>query len=436
MSAGDVYFASLRVGGVSVDVDGGLGFSYDPDWQATPGAFPISLSMPLGDDIYPSHVISPWLANLLPEEEQLDVLTRSLGRSRADVLGLLSEIGGDTAGALSFGQPSDPVAWRYVPLTEFYGTGDPDEALEKHFEDLEQRPFLAGEEGIRLSLAGGQKKTALAVLDSEGRPVLRLPEKGDQLALPLAGAPSTIILKPDNPRLSGITENEIYCLRLAGAIGLRAAEASIIATAKRAAICVLRYDRRVTRSGDIQRIHQEDFAQANSLPPVQKYEHGNVRGLSLQEILDTGRQLGPRSALDLLDQVIFNILVANTDAHAKNYSLLLPLKESPRLAPLYDVSTVLGWPAVVQKHAQHLAGKRRRPGEMAAHHWEMIARTSGFRPADVQDRVQELVDRMVAAREGGVGDVASLNSVSIRYLEQAAEMIEQNALHIAGRLPR
>ena len=197
---------------------------------------------------------------------------------------------------------------------------------------------------------------------SEGRPVLRLPEKGDQLALPLAAAPSTIILKPDTPRLSGITENEVYCLRLAGAIGLRAAEASIVATAKRAAICVLRYDRRVTRSGDIQRIHQEDFAQANSLPPVQKYEHGNVRGLSLQEILDTGRQLGPRSALDLLDQVIFNILVANTDAHAKNYSLLLPLKESPRLAPLYDVSTVLGWPAVVQKHAQHLAGKRRRPG--------------------------------------------------------------------------
>ena len=73
---------------------------------------------------------------------------------------------------------------------------------------------------------------------------------------------------------------------------------------------------------------------------------------------------------------------------------------------------------------------------MAAHHWEMIARTSGFRPADVQDRVQELVDRMVAAREGSVGDVASLNSVSIRYVEQAAEMIEQNALHIAGRLPR
>lgn len=436
MSTVDVYFARFRVGGIAVGAEGELAFAYDPAWLATSGAFPVSLSMPVGPRVYPSDVISPWLANLLPEEEQLDMLTRSLGRSRADTLGLLSDIGGDTAGALSFGAPSEPSAWRYTPLTGFYGTDDPGAALERHFADLDQRPFLAGEDGVRLSLAGGQKKTALAVLDAGGRPVLRLPGPGDRLAIPQAGAPSTVILKPDNPRLPGITENEVYCLHLAAAIGIPAAQAGVIATPARSAICTLRYDRRLTRSGGIQRVHQEDFAQANSLPPGRKYERGSVPGLSLHALLETGRRLGPRGALGLLDQVIFNILVANTDGHAKNYSLLLPLRDGPRLAPLYDVSTVLPWPHVVQTFAQALAGKRRKPGDMAARHWEVIAETSGFRPADVMERVQQLVDRMVAERVETAGRVSALPGVTPGHVEEAAALIEANALRIAGRLPR
>ena len=436
MNAVDVHFARFLVGSIGVSQEGGLSFSYDPAWQATPGAFPISLSMPIGPADYPSKIISPWLANLLPEEEQLDMLTRSLGRSRADILGLLSDIGGDTAGALSFGEPSDPAAWRYTPLTKFYGTEDPGDALERHFVDLNHRPFLAGEDGVRLSLAGGQKKTALAVLDADGNPVLRLPGKGDQLAVPQAGAPSTVIIKPDNPRLPGITENEVYCLRLAAAIDIPAAEAGIIATPARTAVCVLRYDRRLTRTRGIQRVHQEDFAQANSLPPGRKYEHGTVPGLSLHQVLETGRRLGPRSALGLLDRVIFNILIANTDGHAKNYSLLLPLREGPRLSPLYDVSTVLFWPNVVQKFAQHLAGKRRKPGDTAARHWEVIAETSGFRPGDVMDRVQQLADRMVAARVDTAREVTSSPGATVGYVEKVAGLIETNALRVVGRLSR
>ncbi|WP_083191441.1 HipA N-terminal domain-containing protein [Salipiger sp. CCB-MM3] len=157
MSEVEVYFGRLLVGRIGVAPEGDLSFSYEPAWRATEGTFPISLSMPIKTASYPSNIISPWLANLLPEEEQLDMLTRSLGRSRADILGLLSDIGGDTAGALSFGEPSDPTAWQYSPLTEFYGTKDAAEALEKHIADLDHRPFLAGEEGVRLSLAGGQK---------------------------------------------------------------------------------------------------------------------------------------------------------------------------------------------------------------------------------------------------------------------------------------
>lgn len=429
-----VWFGDLNVGDITVAAEGSLAFGYSEKWLATRGAFALSRTMPLRAAPFDSEIISPWLANLLPEERQLAVLTRTLGLDRADTLALLNEIGGDTAGALSFGVRSARSEWAYAPLTEFYGIEDPQKALERHFEDLKDRPFLAGAEGVRLSLAGGQEKSALAVLDAKGDPVLRLPQDGDLLAIPLHGAPSTVILKPDNPLLPGIVENETYCLRLAQAVGIKTAEVTILPAGTRKAICVLRYDRRVNRSNELQRIHQEDFAQANGVPPGRKYERGTLPGPDLTTLLGTAGHLPPKDALSLLDQLIFNILVANTDAHAKNYSLLLHVGGETRLAPLYDVSCVLPWPKVVQYFAQNIAGKKRKPGDVDARHWDAIAQASNYRPADVRKRVQELVDSLIARRVAVTDAVAALPGSTSGYVEETAELIEGNALRIGGRL--
>ncbi len=429
-----IWFDDLAVGQVDVEADGSLSLRYADRWLQTAGAFPLSVTMPLRAEPYPSDVISPWLANLLPEEEQLQMLTRSLGLDQADVLAVLAEIGGDTAGALSFGASTDRALWAYRPLTSFYDTADPRLALERHFEDLGRRPFLVGEEGVRQSLAGGQKKSALAVLAPDGAPVLRLPQEGDVLAIPLNGAPSTLIVKPDNPNLPGITENEVWCLRMAQAIGIEAAQATILQSSKRTAIGVLRYDRRLGRTGQLLRLHQEDFAQANGLPPGRKYERSTLRGLDLKTLLETGRHVSASAALALLDQVIFNILVANTDAHAKNYSLILPVGAAPRLAPLYDVSTVLSWPHVVKTYAQYIDGKKRNPDMVAGRHWEAIAREIGYRPTDVKNHVQQIVDAMVANRAKITAEVTALPGATEGYVVQTAEAIEENALRMAGRL--
>ena len=429
-----IWFDDLAVGQVDVAADGSLSLRYEDRWLQTAGAFPLSVTMPLRAEPYPSVVISPWLANLLPEEEQLQILTRSLGLDQADVLAVLAEIGGDTAGALSFGASTDRALWAYTPLTTFYDTPDPRLALERHFEDLGRRPFLVGEEGVRQSLAGGQKKSALAVLGPDGAPVLRLPQEGDVLAIPLNGALSTLIVKPDNPNLPGITENEVWCLRMAQAIGIEAAQATILQSSKRTAIGVLRYDRRVGRSGQLLRLHQEDFAQANGLPPGRKYERGTLPGLDLKSLLETGRHVSATDALALLDQVIFNILAANTDAHAKNYSLILPVGAPPRLAPLYDVSTVLSWPHVVKTYAQFIDGKKRNPDMVAGRHWEAIAREIGYRPTDVKNRVQQIVDAMVANRAKVTEEVTALPGATEGYVVQTAEAVEENALRMAGRL--
>ncbi|NOX41748.1 MAG: type II toxin-antitoxin system HipA family toxin, partial [Alphaproteobacteria bacterium] len=268
---------------------------------------------------------------------------------------------------------------------------------------------------------------------SDGQPKLGLPSDGDSLAIPMNGAPSTIIIKPDNLNLEGIVENEAYCLTLARLIGIPTAEVGIINAEGRTALAITRYDRKMRKNGSIRRLHQEDFTQANGIFPHQKYEQGTVAGLNMATLLRTGQHLPAGDALKLHDQVIFNILVANTDAHAKNYSMIL--SGGPALAPLYDVSSVLIWDHVNQYHAQKLAGRKRKPEDMARRHWDQIAKGAGLSPRGVRLRVQELVDTMVAARVEATAIVSDQQGAVSKVVEHVAVLIEENALRIAGRLP-
>ncbi|MFC3612918.1 type II toxin-antitoxin system HipA family toxin [Lutimaribacter marinistellae] len=427
-----VFYERFAVGSIHLSATGELSFEYDPRWLGTRGNFPLSVTLPLQPGRFTDEVITPWLANLLPEEEQLVAMSRALGLATSDALAILREIGGDTAGAISIGEPSIRKDWIYTSLQDHYGRITESEALARHFEDLGKRPFLAGEDGVRLSLAGGQKKTALAVLDQDGKPKLGLPQLTDLLAIPKKGAPSTIIIKPDNPRLPGIVENEAYCMTLADLIGLPVAECTILDAGGRTALAIARYDRVLRSDGALRRLHQEDFAQANGIYPGQKYEKGTVPGLDMAGLLLTGRHLPPIDALALHDQAIFNLLVANTDAHAKNYSMLLGNELS--MAPLYDVSSVLPWEHVNQYHAQKIAGKRRKPADVAPQHWDEMARSAGLNASALRRRAGELIDAMVANRVEATERISSLPGTTPEMVEYVAELVEGNALRIGGRL--
>jgi serine/threonine-protein kinase HipA len=429
-----VYYEAYQVGGLTLGQQGAISFSYDSRWLDTSGIFPISLSMPLGAEPYGSEIVHPWLANLLPEEHQLAALAKIIGVDRNDTVAVLREIGGDTAGALSFGEPSLRENWTYTTLEAFYGEKTPDKALLKHFEDLKVRPFLVGEDGIRLSLAGGQQKTALTVLGPDGVPRLGLPAKDDALAIPRNGAPSTLIIKPDNPNVPGIVENEAYCLALASAIGIEAVETQILKAGDRNALAVARYDRDRARDGRIRRRHQEDFAQANRVFPTSKYEMGTFPGPSLQTLFLTGQNLPSRDALRLLDKVIFNIVVANTDAHAKNYSLLLTGERA--LAPFYDVSCVLPWKdnQINQNFAQKISGKKRRPGDTHGRHWDAMAESAGYNARETRRRVEAIVDSIVREGPKVMAQVADQPAAVAALIQQAHECVERNALKIVRQL--
>ena len=274
----EVHHGERVVGQIALLTSGRIQFRYDATWLESEGNFPLSVTLPLGSTVHGDEVIMPWLANLLPEAEQLTALARNLGLSTSDALAILRRIGGDTAGAISIGSPSRRAEWSYELLSARHAVESDEEALAAHFRDIGRKPFLAGEDGVRLSLAGGQSKTVLAVLDVEGRSRIGLPRSNDRLAVPKSGAPSTLIVKPGNRYLPGIVENEAYCLALAEIVGLPVAESAIVRAGRDTALAVVRYDRESCSDGSVRRLHQEDLAQANGMFPGQKYEQGSVPG--------------------------------------------------------------------------------------------------------------------------------------------------------------
>ena len=403
-----VYFEDHLVGTISTGADG-ASFAYENAWQELRGAFPVSVTMPLSQKEVKPETFTPWAANLLPEAAQLAAVGRHLGVAPGDVIGLLSQIGRDTAGALSFGERGSTTSdgWRLV---------ENEAALQRIIDELPNKPFLAGDDGVSMSLAGVQSKVAVAV-DGSG-----------SIYIPLNGSPSTHILKPDSERLWGSVENEAFCLKLAELCGLPVATFTIGRAGPRKYLLVARYDRQ-QRDDHWRRLHQEDFCQAFGKPPSAKYERNQtgVRGPTLVDMITLGRaRMRPRDILSLLDLAIFNILVCNTDAHAKNYSILIRGRAGVSFAPAYDIMCAEPYEGVTRNLAQRIAGKNR--GEhIKRRHWERFFKEAGLGVRASLDRVSRLANAVIdwapAARE----HVAAMPAVEEAMLQECEESVVRRA---------
>lgn len=399
-----VYYETRIVGHI---LDG-RAFRYEAAWTTLRGAFPISLRMPLATRDHASDVFLPWIVNLLPEAAQLRAVGTRLGAAPEDSVAILGEIGRDTAGALSIGRPgsAEPGHLRTI------GTGD---ALERIIDELPRKPFLAGEDGVSMSLAGVQTKLGVA-LDGDGR-----------LAIPLDGAPSTHILKPDSTSLFGGVQNEALCLTLARRMGLGVPRVTTGKAGRRSYFLIERYDR--LRQGDRwRRLHQEDFCQALGLPPAAKYEVNQTgfKGPTIADMLAVVRRhMAAPDILRLVDHVTLNVICCNTDAHAKNYSLMISARGAS-LAPIYDVMCAAAWDGVTRNLAQKIAGKNR--GEhLKRRHWEAFARECGLNPTRLTARIGALC--RLAAKEvpAAAAEVEAMPAGGHPLLARFVEAIEGRA---------
>lgn len=379
----DIYLHRNLVGKLVQDEDGVVLFNYVPEWLGNPLATPLSHSLPLAEKQFGSKECRGFFAGILPEQHKREVIAKNLGISAKNDFAMLDKIGGECAGAVTFlpeGQEPPAQEHNYKLLSP--------EALAEILRTLPRRPLLAGQEGIRLSLAGAQDKIAVHVSDGG-------------ISIPLNGAPSTHILKPAiNRDFEGVVHDEAFCMKLAREVGINAAHVEINKVADIDFLLVERYDRRVTRDEKtgaeiLLRVHQEDFCQALGIVPERKYQ--SEGGPSLKDCFNLVREVSSVPVLDLnalIDAVIFNFLAGNNDAHGKNFSLLYSGGQT-RLAPLYDIVSTAYYPELSSKMAMKIGGEYKSK-DVTSLNFEGMAKKTGLAVPMVKRRVLELSEQVVS----------------------------------------
>ena len=369
------YLAGERTGRLLLKPNGNMQFRYDEDY----GGPQISQAMPVQAEAHPHAACHAVFGGLLVEGDAREAVARNLGISAGNDYGLLAELGGDCAGAITLippgvDLPSEP---RSRNLSE--------EELEQTIRELPLRPLGADpKRGIRLSLAGAQPKLPVIVDD-------------DGVSLPLnAAAATTHIIKPEPVAFPGLVAIEAFCMELARSVGL--AVASVEKRQTRSGhpyLLVERYDRDPTAE-PIRRLHQEDLCQALGRPSDRKYQ--DEGGPSVEEAVSLLRKASAVPARDLPTfwrALTFNWLIGNCDAHGKNYSLLYD-SGAPTLAPLYDLVSTTSYERLTTRLAMSIDGAR-AIGEVNEEAWSRLAALVGLGDRFQRATRLELAERAVSA---------------------------------------
>jgi serine/threonine-protein kinase HipA len=350
--------------------------------------------MPIAAKEHGRAAVEAFLWGLLPDNEQ--VLARWAAKfqvSARNVFALISHVGEDCAGAVQF-----VTAERLEGLRS--GKEDKVEWLDEAELAKRLRALREDHAAWRLprdtgqfSLAGAQPKTALLL-------------QNDRWGIPSGRIPTTHILKPPTGHFDGHAENEHICLMLARNLGLPAAQSKVRRFKDEVAIVVERYDRQ-QKGNEIIRVHQEDTCQALGIMPTKKYQ--NEGGPSPANIIELFRTYSTDRDADLdtfVTALGFNWLIAGTDAHAKNYSLLLSGPDV-RLAPLYDIASILPYEEVDLRKAKLAMkiGGEYRVELIGLRQWQKFAR-------EVRTNADQLVEVLISLAKHLPDEVASARTLA------------------------
>ncbi len=367
----NVFVNQLKAGELWLDHQRRFCFQYDKSWINSLDSHRLSVSLPLREDPYLADDSYSYFTNLLPEGKILNVISRKLQIPVSNQFELLKAVGGDCAGAVSLFEDGDlpptPGAYSYKTLT--------DDHLTKIIEELSENPFMADEEGVRLSLAGAQEKLPVSLKDNKIR-------------ISMNGAPSSHILKTPIKDLHGTVENETFCMMLARRMGLTVPDVKIMKINDTPLYIIDRYDRTL-ENGQITRLIQEDFCQALNVNAQLKYTptlevcFSLIRNESAVQIKDTKQ---------FLQLVIFNGLIGNCDAHAKNVSFIHG-ENGTTLAPFYDLLSTYVYP-YAKKMAMKI-GRGRHFQFLEPKHFERFSVDTQIKYKIVKETILTMADKIV-----------------------------------------
>jgi serine/threonine-protein kinase HipA len=392
MASLTVWMNGERVGEWATLRTGTPVFRYEASWTQSASARALSLSLPItANREIRGAAVEYYFDNLLPDSADIRRRIRMRFDTRStDAFDLLTAIGRDCVGAVQLLPAGEtPDGWNRIaaePLTETQ--------VEKTLREVTLGAPLGPEERdeFRISLAGAQEKTAL----------LRMSERWFRTH---GATPTTHILKLPlgvvgsfQGDLSDSVENEWLSTRLLRELGLAVADSEIAHFGEERALVVTRFDRRwmgVTpteaqrrsfkpkRGTWIARLPQEDFCQAQGLPPTRRYESegGPSLASALTLLANSANPDRDRTSF-LLAQLSFWLLAA-IDGHGKNFSIFHQRGGTYTLTPLYDVLSA--WPVIghgrnqlpPEKAKLAMAIRGRRPhyrlDEITARHFRELA---------------------------------------------------------------
>lgn len=356
-----------------------LCFQYAASWVQSPTAFPLTPHLPLSLQEWRGDNVLFFFSNLLPEGAVLNAILKLKRLPRGDIYAQLAAFGEDAAGAFAL-VPEGATQHRQAAYQPY-----PTEQIRADLVRLaDHLPLLFQHGELRLSLAGAQDKIPVRYVDGV-------------FWLPMGGAASSHILKPaiqPEKQFPEAVFNEAFCLRLAQHCGLDAVNVAIVRLPE-PVLLVERYDR-VARDGQWQRLHQLDFCQLAGLLPDQKYtKDGGADFAEIFRLIDQYAAVPGRERLKVLDWIIFNYLIGNADAHAKNLAMLITAGNHLRIAPLYDLLCTSVYPTLDTRMAMPIGGEY-RPEWVQHRHWQRFANEVGINPMLLQKRSIALSQRVLA----------------------------------------
>ncbi len=253
---------------------------------------------------------------ILPEGSLRELIALGLKVHVDSEFAILSYLGNDLPGALV----AEPMAPEDIPAYILAAHGNAKAAA-----------LILPERESKFSLAGVQMKFSMK--EKDGRYNL---SKGDVLGDWIIKTPST--------RHVDVPLNEYTAITLASLAGIDTPEFKLVELEQldnlppinlpneKYAFAIKRFDR-----DQGERIHMEDFAQVLAKYPHEKYNSANYEQIG--KVLYEFSGDGLADAQQFARRLLVNILLANGDAHLKNWSLLYPDQRTPRLSPSYDIVT-------------------------------------------------------------------------------------------------
>lgn len=406
------YIDGTRMGRFRQNQHGAISFRYDDD--VDPLGTPLSIAMPLVPGAeFGNRVARPFLQGLLTDNPAaLAALAAKHHTTAGSPMNLLEHVGRDTAGALQLlplGVASDDAAER---TGDIEWIDDLDAMIAEVAADSAE--WLRTRDDIRWSLAGAQPKLALYRAD-DGR-----------WGIPRDSTPTTHILKP--AAYGGRHDiNEFLTMRAARTLGLDVADHSVFTTSRGDHVFLSRRYDRVMLGGRLTRLHQEDFAQALSVDPALKYQADGGPGVGgfARVLAAMPPAAQPQARASLFDALVFSVAAVNTDAHAKNYSVI-HFRNQMRLAPLYD----LGSNALYQGGSPLVSavtlGAERRMGQIGKAQFTKVARALRIDSDAAAERVDHITGGVADAFAVARGDLVA-DKDGAQYADRLVEAIAKGS---------